>query len=780
MWLSGRKRTYLAVGAAVLLAGGGVAAYQAMTETCRDVIAAEAAKQIDEGAGETAGEEAELAACKVPSPIGADDWFGRQRASGPQRDLSAATSRAQVQARAIAASHHQLAAANWENLGPANMGGRITDIAVDPTRADTVYAASANGGVWRSTDGGSSFSYSWNPQWPQVVGALAVAGDGTLYAGTGEANPGGGAVNFPGFGMAKSTDGGTTWQQIGLAGTDRIARIAVDPADPRRVFVAAAGPLYQDSDQRGLFLTTDGGATWRKVLAGANGFTGAADVALTPGDPKTIYAAMWEHKKVPEGRPFGGVGSGIFRSTDSGASWTRLAGGLPAAGTGVGRMAVSVTPSDPHRLYAYAAKTTGELLGFWTSTDRGTSWKSIGSTSSPSSSQSSYGWWFGRIFVDPKDPAHLWLPGVPMLESTNGGGSWSSGSGFHSDQHAVAFDPRVAGRVFIGNDGGVYRSTSNGSMSSSWTRAKNLANMQFYVIAVSQQDPSRISGGLQDNGSVRSWGGGGWNSYNGGDGMTNMIDPTDQNKVYSCSQYGACSRSSNGGSSMSSFGSTASSRYNWVSPIAFDPSKPSTMYFGGNKLERSTDSAASWKAISGDLSHGGAGGEHYGTITTIAVAKTDGKVIYCGTDDGRMWITRDTGGTWTEITAGLAQRYITHVTVDPTSAEIAYVTVSGFDAGDKSAHIFRTADGGKSWRSISGNLPNAPVNDVVLDPRKPSALYAATDVGVFDSVDGGVTWSTVGAGLPMVPVMDLETSVAGGATQLTAGTFGLGIYRVNV
>ena len=278
--------------------------------------------------------------------------------------------------------------------------------------------------------------------------------------------------------------------------------------------------------------------------------------------------------------------------------------------------------------------------------------------------------------------------------------------------------------------------------------------------------------------SVRSWGGSGWNSYNGGDGMSNLIDPTNQNKVYSCSQYGACSRSTNGGSSMRAFGSTGTRRMNWVTPLALDPSNPSIVYYGGERLARSTDSAASFRTISGDLSSGGAGGEHYGTISTIAVAKSDGRVIYCGTDDGHVWVTRDTGAHWTDISAGLAKRYITRVAVDPADANLAYAAVSGFDNGDAGTHLFRTADGGKNWKSIAGDLPDAPVNDIVVDPQQRQTLYTASDVGVYASTDGGTTWTPVGTDLPTVPVLDLETSVSAGHTQLTAGTFGLGIYRL--
>lgn len=718
-------------------------------------------------------------------PAGSDQWFAAQRLY-PFRSpvaLEAGYRAAQDQAvrAATAPRAAGLAAAAWQPLGPANIGGRVTDLVVDPVRPDTVYAGAATGGVWRSTDAGRTFSRAWPATVTPSIGALAITPSGTLYAGTGEGNPGGGSVTFPGNGVFRSTDGGTTWAPAGLAGSDRIGRLAIDPTNPSRIFAAAAGSLFVPGGVRGLYRTTDGGATWRLVLPGGNGTTGAIDVAIDPRNPGRVYAAMWDHRRQPQGRTYGGVGSGLFRSTDGGTTWTRVGGGLPAASTNLGRMGVAIARSNTNRLYAIAADTTGNFLGFWTSTDAGTTWVRTPTSSTLTSSQSTYGWWFGRIWVDPAASRHLWVPGVPMLESTDAGTTWTSTSAVHADQHALAFDPRVAGRVFLGNDGGVYRSTSNGSLSGTWTRATSLAVNQFYTVATSRQDLTRVSGGAQDNGSLRSWGGTAFNSIGGGDGTTNLIDPTNQNKVYSCSQFGACTRSTDGGTTRSGFGATVSDRRNWVTPIVFDPGNPSVMYYAGNRVNRSTNSAASWTAISPDLSHGdgGVGGAVFGTVTTLAVARSDGRVIYAGTDDGRAWVTRNTGGTWTEITAGLPTRWLTHIEVDPADANTAYVSVSGYRNGDPGAHVFRTTTGGTAWQDISAGLPDAPVNDLAIDPRNSAILYAATDVGVFARAAGG-GWAPVGSGLPLVPVADVDAAASGTTTVLTAATFGLGFYRTSI
>ncbi|MGQ0837569.1 proprotein convertase P-domain-containing protein [Actinokineospora sp.] len=708
-------------------------------------------------------------------PVGADEWFARQRLfPDPSVDLAGNLSRAQGHAKTLQAGHNRAsvqAAVAWQSLGPG-LGGRVSDLAPDPTRANTVYAAAASGGLWKSTDGGASFSYSWGPTLPQGVGAVAVAANGTIYVGTGEGNPGSASYSFPGNGVYKSTDGAATWQSVGLTGTDRIGRISIDPTNSNRLFVAAAGKLYQPGGARGLYRTEDGGSTWTQVLAGANQTTGAIDVSLSPGNPNTVYTAMWDHTRTPAGRVYGGTGSGIHKSTDGGATWTRLAGGLPAVSSNLGRMGVAVAKSDPNRLYAIAANTSGDFLGFWTSTNAGSTWTAITSTSALSSSQSTFGWWFGRIFVDPVAAQHIWVPGVPMLESSNAGGSWTSNSSsFHVDQHAVAFDPSVANKVYFGNDGGIYRSTQNGSLSGSWTKSTNLSNMQFYTVGVSQQDSTRINGGLQDNGSVRSWAG--WGSYYGGDGLANLIDPSNHLKVYACSQNGNCGRSTNGGNTMSSFGATTSDRRNWLTPVVLDPTNPAIVYYGGNRVNRSTNSAAGFTVISPDLTS-----TTWGTISAIGVSKSDARVIYAGTDDGKLWVTRNTGTTWTDVTAGLPTRYVTRVTVDPTDANLAYVTVSGYRNGSSAAQVFRTTNGGATYQTISGNLPDAPVNDIVLDPQNRTTLYVGTDVGAFTSTNGGANWAPIGTGMPLVPVTDLETSVSTGQTVITAATYGLGIYQI--
>jgi photosystem II stability/assembly factor-like uncharacterized protein len=727
--------------------------------------------------GEQLGDEKEGEE-DADSATGPEDWIlaQRSRLSGvPQAALDRAGAQAAAVAAQTRAQAPAMASARWSFAGPTNIGGRVLDIAVDPNASNTIYVATASGGVWKSTDAGSTMKAAWPASNPQPIGAIAAASDGTLYAGTGEAGPGGGSITYAGRGIYKSTDSARTWQKAGRMPSPIVGRILIDPTDPQRIFVAGTGDLFNSGGGRGVYRSTDGGATWQRVLKGATTFTGAVDLAMDPSNPDRIYAAMWDHHREPDLRTYGGKGSGIYRSTDGGDTWSRLAGGLPAPGPNVGRIGIAVSPNASSRLYAIVIQAGGTYEGFYRSNDGGDTWTKLAATGL-SGSQSTYGWWFGRVWVDPADKNHVFAAGVPLEQSTDGGQTWGSAGGVHADQHAMIWDPKVANRVYLGNDGGVYRSSNNGN--GGWTSATVQPYTQFYSVDVSEQDDSRIVGGAQDNGVNRSWPGGGWNGYVGGDGLAALIDPTNQNNVYGCSQYGVCSRSTNGGDSSFSFGFATSDRFNWFSPVVFDPSNPQTIYFAGNRLNRSTNGAQTFSVISPDLS-GGPGRDPsypFGTITTIAASKTDSQELFAGTDDGRLWYSKNLGGSWTRAAdPDLPSYWVTRVAVDPTNANVAYVTFSGYRSGANAPYVLRTNDGGATWTDITGNLPTAPVNDIVVDG---GALYVATDTGVYRTTDGGATWRTLGKGLPNAPVDDIELVTS--KDELFAGTFGRGMWKVSL
>ena len=723
----------------------------------------------------------EAAARSVEKESPPEDWFVTQRVTHGGIPIGA-PERAGAQAAALAQAAEQsnrpLATARWRFAGPTNIGGRVVDIAVDPVAADTIYVAAATGGVWKSADRGARFTSIWPAANPQSMGALVITPNGTLFAGTGEANPGGGSITYGGGGIFRSVNGGVTWQRVGLANSGAIGRLVIDPTNPQRIFAAVTGRLYNPGGQRGVYESTDGGSTWRRVLAGDNSTTGAVDLAIDPTNPNRVFASMWDHLREPDLRTYGGVGSGVYRSTDGGSTWQRLTNGLPPPSATIGRIGIAVAPSNPQRVFAIVIQTGGLFQGLYRSDDGGDSWTQLPNSSALSAAQSTYGWWFGRIWVDPANQNHVFGAGVYLCESTDGGSSFIGQFSPHADDHAMIWDLKVPGRVYLGNDGGTYRSDVNGSHDQ-WTFAVSQPFTQFYSVDVSEQDTTRVVGGAQDNGVNRSYGGASWNTYIGGDGEEALIDPADQNMVYGCSQYGECSRSTNGGTTNSDFtGATVSSRRNWFSPLQFDPSNSAVLYYAGNQVNRSADHAVHWSVVSPDLTGGPGRDPNYpfGTITTLAAAKTDSNRLFAGTDDGRVWFTTNLGVNWTRvIDPNLPGTWVTRVAADPASSSVAYATFSGFRSGMQLPYVLKTIDGGTTWTSIVGNLPQAPVNDVVVVG---SSLYVATDVGVFASDDGGTTWSTAGAKLPNVPVTDLEYVAA--SNSLYAATFGRGIFSLTL
>ncbi|MCC2274226.1 glycosyl hydrolase [Streptomyces sp. ET3-23] len=660
----------------------------------------------------------------------------------------------------------------WQPLGPTNIGGRVVSLALDPQRADTLYAAAASGGLWRSDDAGRTFRPAWPDGATQAMGAVAASPDGMLYAGTGEPNPGGGSVTYEGTGVYRSADRGRTWRPAGLRDSGTIGALAVDPRSPHRILAAATGSLYSPGGDRGVYLSADSGSSWRRVLDVPGPFTGAVDVQFDPAVPQRVYAVLWDHRREPDKRTYGGAGSGVYRSDDAGAHWKRLGGGLPAPGPDTGRIGLGVAASEPGRLYALVGGAAGGFAGFYTSADAGDSWSRLPDDARLKQSQSSYSWWFGKVWADPRDARHLHAAGVGLMTSADGGATWTDDhDAVHSDQHAMVWDPRRPGRVYLGNDGGVYRSDGGGD--GGWSKAVYEPWTQFYSVATTPQDPGRISGGAQDNGSVRSWGGTRFNTYFGGDGLQNLIDPTDKNRVYACYQYGSCARSTDGGATMTSFDSaTTADRRNWFTPVQFDPVDPRVLYYGGNRLNRSADGGATWEPISPDLT-GGPGRDTYpyGTITTVAAAR-DGATVWAGTDDGRLWVTRDLGRHWSNVLDG--QPWVTRVTADPRNPAGAWVALSGYRSGSPLPHLLHTADAGRTWTDLSGNLPQAPVDDVLSGDD--GRLYAATDQGVFMRTARG--WHRLGSGLPLVPVSGLAYDHA--AHRLVAATFGRGFYAIRV
>jgi photosystem II stability/assembly factor-like uncharacterized protein len=715
-----------------------------------------------------------------------DDWFFRQRAH-PYRDIpAAARARGFAQANELQratraaledAGEPALTRASWQPAGPRNIGGRVTALEVHPARPSVIFAGAADGGVLRSSDAGATWTPLTDALPSLSIGALAIdpADPDIIYAGMGEANAAG--DNYAGDGIYRSLDGGDTWDWLGLAAAYTIGRIAIDPTTPQRLFVAVAGGLYSKNPERGIYRTRDGGANWERVLFVSDS-TAAIDVVLNPQNPQIVYAAMWERMRRPGYRKAGGITSGIYRSQDGGDHWTRLAGGLPAPAANIGRIGLTLCASQPNVLYAIYADDPGYFLGVYKTVNGGDAWTRVNDATLAANLYSSYGWYFGNIRVSPSNPDSVYALGVPIYRSTNGGSTWQDVSGItHVDHHALYIFANNAKHVINGNDGGVYTTTTGGT---SWQKRYDLPISQFYAIDVDRLQPQRLYGGTQDNGTLRTLTGGldDWSMILGGDGFYANVDPANSNVIYAESQWGWLNKSTDGGYNFydATNGISWDDRRNWSTPVLIDPLNSQTLYYGTYRLYRTTNAAGSWTSISPDLTAGpGTGNLPYGTITTIAASPSTAGYLYAGTDDGRVWRSPNGGGNWIRLDADLPDRWVTRVAIDPQSPLIAYATLSGFTRDEFLPHVFRTEDAGATWADISGNLPELPVNDIVIDPEDRARLFVATDAGVYMSFDTGGQWVALGGNLPNSAVDDLAFHPV--TRTLVAGTHGRSMFR---
>ncbi len=712
-----------------------------------------------------------------------NDWFFRQRAYPYEQINHTAYLNALEQARQL----RDEAGSNrsdgiWEFAGPVNTGGRITDVEMHPSDLNTIYLGAASGGVFKSTDAGITWQPVFDDALSLSVGDIAIAPSDPdiLYVGTGEANAGGGSLAYDGVGVYRSEDGGQTWQHKGLEESRNIGRMVVDPRDPDVVYVAAMGNLFADSPDRGIYKTTNGGDTWENVLFVSDS-TGAIDVAINPENPDTLYAAMWERVRRPNRRSYGGPTCGIYRTFDGGTTWQELTNGLPTLAEDKGRIGIDISASDPNILYAIYADSIGYMKGVYKTFDGGDTWIQT-NDGGLSGAYYSYGWWFGRIKIDPVDPDIAFVIGFTLYRTKDGGNSWTDVSGWdvHVDQHGLYIHPLNHNFMVLGNDGGLYLSYDGGN---SWNWNKTIPITQFYTCEVDHQMPWRLYGGTQDNGTNRTPTGAldDWEMIYGGDGFYVLVDPLDNNYIYAEYQYGGLGRSTNGGWSFSdaTSGISQSDRFNWNCPLAFDPSDPKTLYFGTNRLYKTVNRAVSWFPVSGDLTDGDQPGNlAYNTLTTISVSPVNTDIIYTGSDDGNVYVTQDGGQTWQNISAGLPKRWITRVAADPVEETTAYVTISGYRWDEFMPHVFRTEDLGQTWEDISANLPEAPVNDIIVDPGNSQVLFVATDVGVYVTWNGGTDWEMLGDNLPNVVVNDLDYHQP--TNKLIAATYGRSLYTYDL
>lgn len=668
----------------------------------------------------------------------------------------------------------------WEFAGPVNIGGRTSDIEYDPINPNIVYAGAATGGVFKSTDSGVTWFSVFDDQAVLPIGDIAVdpVNSNIVYVGTGEAN--GGHNNFAGGGMYKSTNGGTNWEMIGLQNTVSIGRIIIDPLNPLKVYAAAVGSYFGPNPDRGIYKSENGGLNWNKILFVTDS-TGAIDIAIDPVNTNNLLAAMWQRTRYPNGGALYGRTSGIYKTTNGGANWTALgaSNGLPnSTTTNVGRIGLSISKSNPN--IAYSLFTNGSTyLGFFKTTNAGLNWTNANPGGTLQSGFSTFSWYFGNVRVHPTNPDIVFVLDFSIMRSTNSGTTWTDQTGFniHVDNHALAFKPGDPSTLLEGNDGGIYSSSNGGN---SFTKIAALPFTQFYEIGIDKTNPDRLYGGTQDNGTNRTTTGAlnDWEDIYGGDGFYVIVDPTNPNVIYAESQNGALGKSVNGGSTFSDAtnGISSSEKTNWSTPVIMDPNNNNVLYYGTNRVYRTTNGAGLWTAISPDLTNGNQA--RLGTVTTIGVAPANSNVIIAGTDDANVWITTNTGTNWTKVSTTLPYRWVTRVAFDHVNENIAYVTFNGLKWKDPQPHVFRTTNKGQNWTDISNNLPDAPVNAFDIDPLRPNLLFVGSDVGAYFSTNTGQSWAFLGTGLPMVSVYDFKIHPV--ARYLVAGTHGRSMYKIDL
>ena len=674
-----------------------------------------------------------------------------------------------------------LQALRWRNIGPF-IGGRVLAVAGVPGDATTFYFGAVAGGVWKTTDGGATWQPLTDETQISSVGALAVAASDpkVIYVGTGEAAPRGDMTY--GDGVYKSIDAGKTWTHIGLVDTRQIGALIVDPHNPDIVLVAAFGHAFGPNSERGVFRTTDGGSTWKKVLYKDEN-TGAIDVTFDPHDSSIVYAALWEARRQPWNFSSGGPGSGLYRSSDGGVSWTRLTGnGLPAGL--LGRIHVSVSPADPRRIYAMIEAKEG---GLYRSDDGGGGWRRVNSDGR----LSQRAWYFSTLLADPKNADTVYALNTGLFRSTDGGKTFELLPARHGDHHGIWIDPTEPRRMIEASDGGAAISFDDGK---NWSTLLNQATGQFYHVSADNRFPYYLYGAQQDNGSVAiaSMDDEGaivdrdWYDVAGGEAGFVVSDPRDADIIYGSTENSITRMDRHTKQAQAipvwpidTSGHAAKDlehRFNWTSPLMMSHFDPDTLYFGMERLYRTRDHGASWTAISPDLTRNdkskqqASGGpitkditsvEYYDTIFAIAESPLKKAMVWVGTDDGLIQLTEDDGGSWRNVTPPALPPWSTISMIEPSRYDLntAYVAVERHRLDDIQPYVFMTSDAGRTWKRIEGNLPSGSfVHAVREDSVRQGLLYAATETGVFVSFDSGAHWQSLQLNLPRSPVHDLAVT----------------------
>jgi len=684
-----------------------------------------------------------------------------------------------------------LTSLSWRSIGPANMGGRVSDVTFDPSNPKTFFVAFATGGIWETTDMGSSFKPIFDHYSTASIGSVSIvdskstkksnAAQQTVWVGTGEGN--GRNSSSWGDGVYRSTNGGKSFEHVGLEDSRDIPRIAADPTNPDICYAAALGHLWGPNKMRGVYKTTDGGKSWKPVLQ-IDDKTGAVDVILDPKNPRTIYAAMYQRLRTAWSMTSGGPEGGIYKSTDAGDHWSKLTNGLPSQ---TGRIGLDVSQSNPNIVMALVESDTGgsstaleddrsKVGGVFRSEDGGNHWVRT-SVIDPRA------FYFSKIRINPKNPQQIYVVGWDVTRSDDGGHTFTPGfsRGLHSDWHAMAIDPTDPEHIIAGCDGGLFQTID---AAKDWDCLNLMAEGEFYDIGTDTSTPFNIVGGLQDNGSwmgpsaTRYYGRGGsgiaesdWHPVGGGDGFHAGFDPQDSNIVYTESQGGSIGRINLTTGEYRNIQPVQKEgqpnfRFNWNAPFVVSVHEPGTVYLGGNEVFKLSQQGNEWQAISPDLTTmdpmrmtaAGSSAEAYCTIVALSESPTKQGLIWSGSDDGLIQVTTNDGGRWQNVTPKLVDgNYVAMIEASHIDSNRAYAAIDAHRADNYDPMVLETDDLGKTWTNISGNLPKgASVRCITDDLRNPNVLYVGTETGIYMTVDRGKNWVNFNNDkLPVVSVQDI-------------------------
>ena len=659
---------------------------------------------------------------------------------------------------------------SWTLEGPTNIGGRLNAIEVDPNNSNIIYTGSAAGGIFKTIDGGTT----WFPIADDLA-YLAISditidpsNSDVVYAASGDHNISG--LPHIGNGVYKSVDGGSTWTHKGLEKECIISKVLIDPNNNDVLYAAAMGKPFVRNNDRGLYKSTDGGDTWNQIHFVSDS-AGIIDVVMDPFNSSTLYCASWNRIRTNQESMTTGNDGRIWKSTDAGASWTMLSGGLP--NYPVSRIGLEISKQTPNMVFAVVVGTNHELEGVYKTTDGGNNWNILATSGLDTYYLGGFGWYFGQIRVSPYNDDEISLLGVELQSTVDGGTSWFQSVPnwwdytVHADDHDLIYIDSTT--ILLATDGGLYKTVDN---MSNWTDIDEIPNSQFYRIAVDPHNIGTYAGGLQDNGTTagNSSSLNTWPRIFGGDGFTVIYDPFDPDLMYYETQNGNMYYDEGFGATSFNDGIDGSDRRNWDMQFIMSSHDNLRFYTGTYRIYQNIGAPSGiWSAISGDLTDGVIYGDAFHTISTVAESPINDDILYAGTTDGNVWVTLDQGNIWDSIMTGLPNRYVTDIKASPTNVNTVYVCHSGYKYNDSVPHIHKSTDNGSTWTSISGDLPPFAINDMHIQPNtNDSVLYVATDGGVYTTVDAGSSWYRVGD-MPYIPVFDVDVDTV--LNRVVAGTF---------